>query len=46
MLQQILSFPIDVHLDDRERVLGKIKAIMLDWLDQLAGGELPSFDVQ
>lgn len=40
----VLSPPLDVRSHDRERVLGKIQAIVVDWLDQLAGGDLPIFE--
>lgn len=40
----VLSSPLDVRLHDRERVLDKIQAIVVDWLDQLAGGDLPVFE--
>lgn len=40
----VLSSPLDVRLHDRERVLGKIRTIVVDWLDQLAGGDLPVFE--
>lgn len=42
----VLSRPLDVRSDDRERVLAKIQAFVVDWLDQLAGGDLPSFEEQ
>lgn len=42
----VLSRPVDVRSDDRERVLGKIRAFVADWLDQLASGDLPIFEVQ
>lgn len=42
----VLSRPLDVHTGDRERVLAKIKDLVVDWLDQLAGGDLPRFEVQ
>ena len=42
----VVSRPLDVCSDDRERVLGKIKDYVVDWLDQLAGGDLPRFEVQ
>lgn len=40
----VLSPPLDVRLHDRERVLGKIQAIVVDWLDQLAQGDIPFFE--
>lgn len=40
----VVSHPLDVHSDDRERVLSKIQGIVVDLLDQLAGGDLPRFD--
>ena len=42
----VLSSPLDVRADDRGRVLAKIKSFVVDWLDQLAGGKLPCFEVQ
>lgn len=42
----MLSRPLDVHTGDRERVLAKIQDLVVDWLDQLAGGDLPRFEVQ
>lgn len=46
MSVMVLSRPLDVRSDDRERVLAKIQAFVVDWLDQLAGGDLPSFEEQ
>lgn len=42
----VLSRPLDVHASDRKRVLAKIQNLVVDWLDQLAGGDLPCFEVQ
>lgn len=42
----VLSSPLDVRAGDRERVLGKIKAFIVDWLDQLVGGDLPCFSTE
>lgn len=42
----VLSRPLDVRSDDGERVLAKMKNFVVDWLDQLAGGDLPCFEVQ
>lgn len=42
----VLSSPVDVRSDDRERVLSKVKALVADWLHQLIGGDLPTFEVQ
>eukprot|EP00752_Nemacystus_decipiens_P009762 g8718.t1 len=46
MSATVLSRPLDVHSGDRERVLAKIKDLVVDWLDQLAGGDLPCFEMQ
>lgn len=41
----VVSYPLDVRADDRDRVLTKIRAFVVDWLDQLAGGDLPCFEL-
>lgn len=46
MSTTVLSRPLDVRSDDRTRVLAKIQRFVVDWLDQLAGGELPRFEGQ
>lgn len=46
MLLTVLSRPLDVRSDDCERVLAKIQNFVVGWLDQLAGGDLPCFEVQ
>lgn len=46
MTVTVLSPPINVRSDDRERVIAKIQTFVIDWLDQLAGGDLPCFDLQ
>lgn len=46
MLQTVLSRPLDVRSDDYERVLAKMQNLVVDWLDQLAGGDLPCFEDQ
>lgn len=45
MLVTAISHPPDVRSDDRERVLGKIQALVVDWLDQLACGDIPVLEV-
>jgi len=42
----VLSRPLDVSSNDRSRVLAKIKDFIVDWLDQLTGGDLPRFEAQ